>query len=367
MKVAIVGAGIVGATAAYYLSKEPDIILSVFDDGHGQATKAAAGIISPWFSKRRHKAWYRMARKGADFYQELISDLKQDGYKTDFYQQSGVFVIKKRQDLLEGLYELALQRRQESPLIGDLHLLDEAQAADRFPGLTGFERLLYASGGARVEGASLTKTLLEASGADLIPGKVSLKKTPTGYQVADQEFDAVILAVGAWLPDILKPLGYEVAVQPQKGQLTDFQFDGLETQDMPVVMPDGEIDLIPYINGKVAVGASHENDQGYDLQEDQAVLQELKDQALAFYPALDTAEVLANRVGTRAYTPDFAPFYGEVPGLEKVYTASGLGSSGLTTGPLIAHELVALLTQRPGRLDVRDYPIDNYLKKETDQ
>ena len=71
MKIAIVGAGIVGSTAAYYLSKEKDVEVTVFDHGPGQATKAAAGIISPWFSKRRNKAWYRMARLGADFYQEL--------------------------------------------------------------------------------------------------------------------------------------------------------------------------------------------------------------------------------------------------------------------------------------------------------
>ena len=37
-----------------------------FDHGIGQATKAA-GIISPWFSKRRNKAWYRMARLGSRF------------------------------------------------------------------------------------------------------------------------------------------------------------------------------------------------------------------------------------------------------------------------------------------------------------
>ena len=59
MKIAIVGAGIVGSTAAYYLSKEKGVEVTVFDHGLGQATKAAAGIISPWFSKRRNKAWYR--------------------------------------------------------------------------------------------------------------------------------------------------------------------------------------------------------------------------------------------------------------------------------------------------------------------
>lgn len=40
-KVAIIGAGIVGATAAYYLSRESDLEVTVFDHEQGQATKAA--------------------------------------------------------------------------------------------------------------------------------------------------------------------------------------------------------------------------------------------------------------------------------------------------------------------------------------
>ncbi len=56
-RVAVIGAGIVVSTAAYYLSKSPDVEVTVFDDGKGQATKAAAGIISPWFKACRNKAW----------------------------------------------------------------------------------------------------------------------------------------------------------------------------------------------------------------------------------------------------------------------------------------------------------------------
>ena len=110
MKIAIVGAGIVGSTAAYYLSKEKGVEVTVFDHGLGQATKAAAGIISPWFSKRRNKAWYRMARLGADFYQDLVSDLENDGYDTSFYDQSGVALLKKDDSKLDGLYQHAETR-----------------------------------------------------------------------------------------------------------------------------------------------------------------------------------------------------------------------------------------------------------------
>ena len=361
-KVAIVGAGIVGATAAYYLSKEADIEVTVFDNGNGQATKAAAGIISPWFSKRRNKAWYKMARLGADFYVDLLTDLEKSGQKIDFYQRSGVFLLKKDDSKLEELYDLALQRRDESPLIGELAILDQRSASELFPGLKGFERLLYASGGARVDGQFLVSRLLEASQVKVVKKEVSLTPLSSGYQIDDQIFDQVILSTGAWLGNILEPLGYAVDVRPQKGQLRDYQVE----QDMgafPVVMPEGEWDLIPFSGGKLSLGATHENDMGFDLAVDENLLQQMAEVASSFYPSLKEALISGERVGIRAYTSDFSPFFGQVPDLSNVYAASGLGSSGLTTGPIIGYHLAQMLQGRSGVLDPADYPTERYIKK----
>lgn len=361
-KVAIVGAGIVGATAAYYLSKETDVEVTVFDHGYGQATKAAAGIISPWFSKRRNKAWYKMARLGADFYVDLLADLEKTGQKVDFYQRSGVFLLKKDDSKLEELYDLALQRRDESPLIGELAILDQAAASSLFPGLKGFERLLYASGGARVDGQLLVSRLLDASQVKVVKKEVSLTPLLSGYQIDNQMFDQVILSTGAWLGHILEPLGYEVDVRPQKGQLRDYQVD-LDMASYPVVMPEGEWDLIPFPGGKLSLGATHENDMGFDLTVDKNLLQQMAETASPFYPALAEAILSGERVGIRAYTSDFSPFFGQVPNLSGVYTASGLGSSGLTTGPIIGYHLVQMLQGRSGVLDPADYPTERYIKK----
>lgn len=361
-KVAIVGAGIVGATAAYYLSKEADIEVTVFDHGYGQATKAAAGIISPWFSKRRNKAWYKMARLGADFYVDLLADLEKTGQKVDFYQRSGVFLLKKDDSKLEELYDLALQRRDESPLIGELAILDQAAASSLFPGLKGFERLLYASGGARVDGQLLVSRLLDASQVKVIKKEVSLKPLSSGYQIDNQMFDQVILSTGAWLGHILEPLGYEVDVRPQKGQLRDYQV-GQDMGAYPVVMPEGEWDLIPFPGGKLSLGATHENDMGFDLTVDENLLDQMVVAASPFYPALAEAISSGERVGIRAYTSDFSPFFGLVPNLSEVYTASGLGSSGLTTGPIIGYHLAQMLQGRSGVLDPADYPTERYIKK----
>ena len=361
-KVAIVGAGIVGATAAYYLSKESDMEVTVFDHGHGQATKAAAGIISPWFSKRRNKAWYKMARLGADFYVDLLADLERSGRKVDFYQRSGVFLLKKDDSKLEELYQLALQRRDESPLIGELAILDQATASNLFPGLEGFERLIYASGGARVDGQLLVSRLLEASQVKVIKKKVSLRPLVSGYQIDNQIFDRVILSTGAWLGHLLEPLGYEVDVRPQKGQLRDYEVD-LDMASYPVVMPEGEWDLIPFAGGKLSLGATHENDMGFDLEVDENLLHQMAEAALPYYPILKDAVIYGERVGIRAYTSDFSPFFGQVAGLAGVYAASGLGSSGLTTGPIIGYHLVQMLQGRSGVLDPADYPTERYIKQ----
>lgn len=361
-KVAIVGAGIVGATAAYYLSKETDIEVTVFDHGHGQATKAAAGIISPWFSKRRNKVWYKMARLGADFYVDLLADIEKSGQKVDFYQRSGVLLLKKDESKLEELYQLALQRRDESPLIGELAILDQESASKLFPGLKGFERLLYASGGARVDGQLLVSRLLDASQVKVVKKEVSLTPLLSGYQIDNQMFDQVILSTGAWLGHILEPLGYEVDVRPQKGQLRDYQVD-LDMASYPVVMPEGEWDLIPFPGGKLSLGATHENDMGFDLTVDKNLLQQMAEAANPFYPSLKGAVLSGERVGIRAYTSDFSPFFGQVPNLSGVYTASGLGSSGLTTGPIIGYHLAQMLQGRKGVLDPADYPTERYIKK----
>ena len=361
-KVAIVGAGIVGATAAYYLSKEADVKVTVYDHGLGQATKAAAGIISPWFSKRRNKAWYKMARLGADFYIDLLNDLQESGQEVDFYQRSGVFLLKKDESKLEELYKLALQRKDESPLIGELAILDQATASNLFPGLEGFERLLYASGGARVDGQLLVTRLLEASQVKVIKDRVTIIPVSSGYQIKNQIFDQVVLATGAWLGDILEPLGYEVDVRPQKGQLRDYQVP----QDMgayPVVMPEGEWDLIPFPGGKLSLGATHENDMGFDLTVDENLLQQMAEAANSFYPSLKDAMIIGERVGIRAYTSDFSPFFGQVPNLSGVFVASGLGSSGLTTGPIIGYHLAQMLQGKSGVLDPADYPTERYIKE----
>lgn len=369
MKIAVIGGGIVGSTAAFYLSQESDIELTLFDQPNGQATSAAAGIISPWLSQRRNKNWYHLAKTGAAFYPVLIKDLGLPAAST-VYKKTGTLLFKKNQALLEKLEALALTRRVDAPEIADIKLLSPTEIQEHVPLLDTTSNALFISGGARIDGGALVAALKGAvlkNNSQLITGLVtSVAQSETGWTIttsdSTSEFDAIVLGTGAWLPDLLTPLGYQVDVRGQKGQLVELATT-LETDNWPVVMPQGESDIIPFDSGKILVGATHENEAGYDLTLDPQKITELIASVATLAPSLSSATQMTTRIGTRAYTSDFLPFFGSVIGLENIYVASGLGSSGLTTGPIIGKTLADMVLNKTVSLPTEHYTTDNYITK----
>ncbi len=370
-KIAIIGGGVVGATAAFYLSQSDQHEITLFDDDTGQGTSASAGIISPWLSKRRNKEWYEMVKQGAAFYPVLLQDvLNREDIPKQIYQKVGTLLFTRKDKNLEDLLEIGQKRRKEAPEIGELSILSPAEIRARIPIYTEDKRALFAEGGARVDGKELVDLLIQAAqrqGLRFIQERAALsiengKKIVTSASLSEA-FDGILLANGAWLPETLEPLGYDVDIRPQKGQLAELQTDW-ETDDWPVVMPAGEKDIIPFLDGKILIGATHEDEAGYDLELEPHVLEEMVESARRqFSTHFSAASIQKGRVGTRAYTSDYAPFFGEISGLENVYTASGLGSTGLTAGPIVAKCLSDLMLGGTPSLNPENYPIDHYIKK----
>lgn len=368
--IAIVGGGVVGATAAYYLTKA-GYSVTVFDDGVGQATSAAAGIICPWLSKRRNKKWYRLAAKGAAFYSKLITDLEESGGDTSFYIRSGAILLKKSLKQTEEQYKRGLERRHAAPEIGELKVVKSEELHTLFPTLRNQETGLYVGGGARVDGNLLVHSLLKQAtkkNGEVISGKVQLRRNENSYWIqkedgSKEEFGTILLAAGAWLPQLLEPLGWNVDIRGQKGQLAVLQTEEKNNGDLPVLIPEGEIDVLPIGDGKYYIGASHENEKGYDLSPDDEVIQQLIQKGEAILGSLQNAALLDEKVGTRAYTSDFSPFFGYLPDSSSVLVASGLGSSGLTTGPYIGYLLASLVDGRVSEVPLEDYQPYPYLEK----
>lgn len=170
-KVIVIGAGILGASAAYQLSKLGAEVIIIDRKDVGQATDAAAGIICPWLSQRRNKAWYRLAKAGASFYPALIQELEEAGETESGYAKVGAICIHDDLKKLLAMKERAELRREDAPEIGELTMLTDLEAQEKFPLLSEGYHALHVSGAARVDGRELRDALLRAAqrnGAQMI-------------------------------------------------------------------------------------------------------------------------------------------------------------------------------------------------------
>lgn len=369
-KFAIIGGGIVGSTAAYYLARAGGDV-TLFEEDTGQATKAAAGIICPWFSQRRNKPWYYLVSNGAEFLRQLMSDLRADNFETEsIFQEDGALLIRNKTKQLERDQKQGVEKRETAPSIGEIQTLTAAEISKRFPLLETNCSATWVSGGARVDGTALIQTLHQAilkHGGKIIAQKAVLKQIDPQLQILTASsrkpysFDRLLLSPGPHLPELLMPFGYEVDIRPQKGQLFSIYLEEWEEKHWPVVMPPGQFDIIPFNNGEIVIGATHEDEKGADLTIDEAKLEELAEAAYKWMPALKNRPIHRRKVGTRAYTSDYAVLVGQVPQQTSIWAISGLGSSGLTSGPFLGHQWALLMLTGKWSINQEDFPIESYI------
>ncbi|CAM3851547.1 NAD(P)/FAD-dependent oxidoreductase [Mesobacillus thioparans] len=364
-KYVVIGAGILGASTAYHLAKAGKSV-TIIDRGEpGQATDAAAGIICPWLSQRRNKAWYFLAKNGAAYYKSLIQQLEIDGEHETGYQQTGAISLHTVSEKLLKMEERAIQRKEEAPEIGDIQQLDAKDTRELFPPLSEEFSSVHVSGAARVNGRLLRQALLSSArkhGALWVEGNAALdyssgKVTGVTVEGTRYEADKVIITAGAWAPELLRPLGMELKITPQKAQIIHMQLENLVTGDWPVVMPPNNQYIVAFEGGKVVLGATHEDGMGFDRRPTLGGMHEIIHKAMEVAPGLADGTFIEAKVGFRPVAPNFLPIIGQVPGFENLFLANGLGSSGLTVGPYLGDQLAKLASGRELDIDLALYDL----------
>lgn len=366
-KIIVVGAGILGSSTAYHLSKLGAGVVVVDRRDPGQATDAAAGIICPWLSQRRNQVWYRLAKAGAAFYPELIKELEQGGETNTGYVRSGALSIHTDMGKLDKIEERARLRLADAPEIGEITRLSAGETRERFPLLAEGYASVHISGAARVDGRALREALLHSAqqcGATRVTGDAVLQYESgrvNGVTVGADSYpaDEVIVCAGAWANPLLQPLGIHLKVHYQKGQIMHLHVpDHQDTESWPVVIPPTDQYLLSFGQQRIVIGATHENNvEGYDTRVTAGGVQEILDKGLEVAPGLNNSSIGEIRVGFRPFTPGFLPVIGFVPGWEGLITANGLGASGLTMGPYLGCQLAKLALGRELDMDISEYDI----------
>lgn len=371
-KITVIGAGIAGISTAYHLSYL-DAQVTVIDSREpGQATKAGAGIICPWASQRRNKAWYALASAGADYYPDLIRLLQADGETNTGYERTGALAIHTDAERLKKKASLVEGRRKLSPGIGDIEMLDRTQTVAAFPVLSDEFEAFRISGGAKVDGSALRDALERAAvrrGVRIIEGQaVPVVQNGQLHGVSagqgQIESDEIIIAAGAWVNEFLSPAGIQLKVSGQKAQILHLQSEEWTSGNWPVIIPPSTQYIVPFADGRFAAGTTHEDTAHFNIRPTIGGMEEILSKVLPIAPGLAGSELKEVRVGIRPHTSNFMPVFGRLPGYGHVWTVNGLGSSGLTMGPIIGKLLSqAVMGIETGR-DISDYSVEQVLDNE---
>lgn len=148
--------------------------------------------------------------------------------------------------------------------------------------------------------------------------------------------DQVVLAGGAWSPQVLRRLGLRLPVQPGKGYSMTFARPELAPR-RPLVLSEPSVCVTAWSDG-FRLGSTMEF-SGYDTTLNPVRLAALRRGAAEFLHEPDAGEPLESWYGWRPMTWDDLPVIGRAPRLNNLVLATGHGMLGVSmcavTGMLV--------------------------------
>jgi glycine/D-amino acid oxidase-like deaminating enzyme len=349
--VVVCGAGVVGASVAYFLGLRGVRVTVVERSGVACAASGKSGgfLARDWCD---HSPLGPLARASFDLHARLADELE-----TDYgYRRVDTFMLAAR----------------ERGRVGGDHRVPSPPAwldgAGVVAGVLGSTDTT-----AQVEPARFTTALLDAAkarGATLRLGVVEELVWRDGaargvtVDASTLEADAVVLALGPWtsrvahglaLPRVYGLKGYSVTLAardvPAHALFVDYRtHDGraLEPEIMP--RPDGEV----YVCGMADPQALPESAEGVVVDHDACDV--LARAAGRVSSILAAARVTRRQACYRPVTEDGLPLIGRVPGVAGAYVATGHGPWGMLTAPATGEALAELITEGASTLvDLRPF------------
>jgi len=354
-RIVVIGGGIVAASVAYHLARQDAQVVTVEAGLPGPATDAGAGIICPWTEPGDDAdPYYRLSAEGARYYPELLAMLAEDGQPETSYARVGTLCVAEDERVLAAISATLYARLPELPEIGEVEMVPAGEPRRRFPPLSPGLAGVWIGGGARIDGRSIRDSLLHAAvirGASRMHGTAVLDQADgrvTGVRVGGDRIaaDTVVVSAGAWTAQVCAGIGMQLPIGPQRGQILHVELPGAATESWPVILPPEDPYLLGFPAGRVVLGATREDDAGFEYRVTVGGVGAMLAAAAAIAPGLSEATMIETRVGFRPVTRDGRPLIGLLA--DGLVVAAGNGPEGLTAGPLTGAAAAALaLGDRP--------------------
>jgi D-amino-acid dehydrogenase len=163
------------------------------------------------------------------------------------------------------------------------------------------------------------------------------------------EADAVVLAAGAWTPGVARGLGLRVPVQAGKGYSFEIALE--EPLRRSVLLREAHVGVSP-LNGRVRLAGTMEF-SGVNARLDRRRIESIVRGAARLLPGVARGEIENPWSGMRPIAPDGLPIIGRSPRHPNVYLATGYSMLGMTLAAPAGEALARLILtgERPTELD----------------
>ncbi len=369
MNITIIGAGIVGASCAYYLAKRGATV-TVLDRANQPATgstaKSAAGIRHQFTHPENVKMTLFSAKTFSDF--ETLT-----GYDAGYKKVGYLFLLS--QDMLESWRQ---HQKMQQSLGANVEGLDLQATAERFPYLA-LEGLAASSLGPDdgvVDPHAVTLGFLDATkklGATvrLEHEVLELKRQNNQWVILTNkgrlETDIIANAAGAFSGEVGKRASLDIPVLPYRRNIYATAPVQNFTHPTPLIIDMTTGVYLRSEGERFIFGLSnHDEPVGDNQAVDWQWMEHTLELALPRFPFLEQAELdrKACWAGLYEITPDHIPILGRMPGVENFYNACGFSGHGVqhapATGLILAEEI---LDGASHSFDISDFRYERFARE----
>ncbi|WP_019630840.1 glycine oxidase ThiO [Actinomadura atramentaria] len=352
MRIAVIGAGIVGLATAWRAAARGASVALVDPEPAGGATSVAAGMLAPLGELAYgEEDLLRLGLASRDRYPAFVAELEDETGLSAGFLDTGSLQVAFDADDLAHLDDL---RRFQESLGLPAEALTGREARKLEPLLApGVRGGLLAPRDGSVDPRRLAPALLAAAerhGARLVRRRaaevVVTGGAATGVKLDDGTVlaaDRVLLAAGPWSGGVGGlPPGAVPPVRPVKGQVVRLRTRvPFLNRTVRGLVRGSSVYLVPRADGEVVVGATQE-ELGFDTRVTAGGVWELLRDARELVPGVTELEFTEATAGLRPGSPDNAPLMGPsaVPGL---VLGTGHYRNGVLLAPVSADVLASAL------------------------
>ena len=346
--VVVIGAGVVGCSAAYYLAREGVNVTLVEREAIGSGASAhATGSLSLLGAEFSPGASFQMARASSAEFQQIVPELEAATGMDLLYQRRPSLRLALDDDEVDLIKSLMVWQQPHVTMhwidAGEVHAIEPRLS----PSIIG---AVYEDESAQLDSYRLNLALgrgAELKGANIlyreVTGLVTNGTTVSGVRTASGEIQCgmVVVAAGTWSRAFTPWLDFPVPVRPMKGERLLLSYPG---DPLPVLISSPKRGhMVSRMDGFTSVGSTGGRDydqkelfwgEEFDRQPTESARLEILQRAIDVFPDLERAELVQQLAGSRPLSPDSKPIIGPVPGREGVLLATGHTTKGIHLGPV---------------------------------